>query len=142
MRKSIYPILILAAIMATSCTQNGVQSAPQPLTEKQSALLAKNLAGRVAGKPVSCISSFPSTDFTRVSNSILLYGNSGSVVYQNTLPYGCGGTLRDDDILVFEPFGSKHCEGDTIKLVDRYSGIIGGVCRLGAFVPYKRTSGG
>ena len=141
MRISIYPILILASITAASCTQNGVVSAPQPLTEKQAAMLTKTLAGRVAGKPVNCVSSFPSTNFTRVSDNILLYGNSGPVVYQNTLAYSCNGLSRDDDIMVFEPFGSNHCEGDTIKLVDRHSGILGGVCRLGAFVPYKRTSG-
>jgi hypothetical protein len=140
MRIPIFTILILAGLSA-SCTQNGALSTPQPLTEKQSAILTKALAGRVAGKPVNCVNNLSSTNFTRVSDNILLYQSTGRTVYQNTLPYRCNGLSRDDDIMVFEPFNSSYCKGDTIRLVDRTSGIQGGVCRLGEFVPYKRANG-
>jgi hypothetical protein len=141
MRSSIFPILILAGLTA-ACSQSGALSTPQPLTEKQSAILTKALAGRVAGKPVNCVTNLSSTNFTRVSDDILLYQSTGRTVYQNTLPYRCNGLSRDDDILVFENLlGSSYCKGDTIRLVDRTSGIQGGVCRLGEFVPYKRSNG-
>ncbi len=141
MRKSVISILILAGLTA-ACTQSGALSTPQPLTEKQSSILTKALAGRVAGKPVNCVNNLPSTNFTRVSDNILLYQSTGRTVYQNTLPYRCNGLSRDDDIMVFENlFGSNYCKGDLIRLVDRTSGIPGGVCRLGEFVPYKRSNG-
>jgi hypothetical protein len=141
MRTSFLPALILASLTAASCGVPGAQSAPQPLTEKQSATLTKALAGRTAGPPVDCITSTAATNFTRVSDDILLYRYSGRVVYKNTLPYTCPGLARDDDLLVFEPFGGNYCEGDLVRLVDRNSGIPGKTCRLGAFVPYKRTAG-
>ncbi len=141
MRISVVPILILAGLTA-ACAQSGTLSVPQPLTEKQSAVLTKALAGRVAGKPVNCVNNFASTNFTRVSDDILLYQSAGRTVYQNTLPYRCTGLSRDDDILVFDNLhGGSYCKGDTIRLVDRTSGIQGGVCRLGEFVPYKRSNG-
>ncbi len=141
MRKSTYPILIVATVLAASCTQSGALSTPQPLTEKQSTMLTKALAGRVAGTPVDCVSDLGSVNFTRVSDNIMLYQSTGRTVYQNTLQYTCNGLSRDSDILVFDKFGSNYCKGDLVRLVDRTSGIAGGTCRLGAFVPYKRVNG-
>ena len=125
-----FPLTLVAA-----CGQ--VDSTPKPLTEKQSAMLMKELNGKVAGTPVNCISDFNATNTIRVSDNILLYRVSGRLVYQNTLRSACGGLARDNDIIVSEQFGSQKCKGDIIRLVDRTSGMSGGVCSLGAFVPYR-----
>jgi hypothetical protein len=58
-------------------------------------------------------------------------------VYQNNLRSACSGLARDDDIMVSEQFGSQKCKGDIIRLVDRTTGMTGGVCSLGDFVPYR-----
>ncbi|WP_295444418.1 hypothetical protein [Sphingorhabdus sp. EL138] len=121
--------------LAAACGQ--VDSTPKPLTEKQSAMLMKELNGKVAGAPVNCISDFNATNTIRVSDNILLYRVSGRLVYQNTLRSACSGLARDNDIIVSEQFGSQKCKGDIIRLVDRTSGMSGGVCSLGAFVPYR-----
>ena len=126
----------LTASLLAACAP--VDSTPMPLTEKQSATLAKQLGGKVAGEPVNCISDFQSTNLIRVSDDILLYRVSGNLVYENRLRYSCPGLARDDDIIVSEQFGSQKCRGDIIKLVDRYSGIQGPVCSLGEFVPYRK----
>lgn len=115
-----------------------MDSTPQPLTDKQSALLAKALNGKVAGEPVNCISDFNATNLIRVSDDILLYRVSGRLVYQNRLRSSCPGLARDSDIIVSEQFGSQKCRGDLLKLVDRTSGIQGPVCSLGEFVPYRK----
>ena len=117
-----------------------MDSTPQPLTDKQSALLAKALKGKVAGEPVNCISDFNATNLIRVSDDILLYRVSGRLVYQNRLRSSCPGLARDSDIIVSEQFGSQKCRGDLLKLVDRTSGIQGPVCSLGEFVPYRKEN--
>ena len=117
-----------------------LDSTPQPLTDKQSALLAKALNGKVAGEPVNCISDFNATNLIRVSDDILLYRVSGRLVYQNRLRSSCPGLARDSDIIVSEQFGSQKCRGDLLKLVDRTSGIQGPVCSLGEFVPYRKEN--
>ncbi|MBL0924833.1 MAG: hypothetical protein IBJ12_10265 [Sphingomonadaceae bacterium] len=115
-----------------------MDSTPKPLTEKQAALLAKELDGKTAGKPVSCISDFLGTNVIRVSDDILLYRVSGNLVYKNNLRSSCPGLARDDDIIVSEQFSSQKCRGDLLRLVDRTSGISGPVCSLGEFVPYRK----
>ena len=132
---TIAAILPALAVLA-SCGE--MDSTPQPLTDKQAAVLTKQLNGKVAGAPVRCISDYNSTNLVRVSDDILLYRVSGNLVYQNNLRSSCPGLARDSDIIVSEQFGSQKCRGDLIKLVDRTSGIQGPVCSLGEFVPYRK----
>ena len=129
-----FPLTLIAA-----CGE--VDSTPAPLTEKQSALLTKELSGKVAGKPVTCISDYNASNLIRVSDSILLYRVSGRLVYQNNLRYACPGIARDTDVIVSEQFGGQKCRGDVLRLVDRTSGIPGAVCSLGEFTPYRAAAG-
>ena len=130
-----FTALALPLMLVAACGQ--VDSTPKPLTEKQSAVLMKELNGKVAGTPVNCISDFNATNTIRVSDNILLYRVSGRMVYQNNLRSACSGLARDDDIIVSEQFGGQKCKGDIIRLVDRTSGMTGGVCSLGDFLPYR-----
>ena len=138
--------LILALAFAlplsalASCGE--VDSTPKPLTDKQSERLNKELDGKIAGKPVNCISDFNGTNVIRISDDILLYRVSGNLVYKNKLRSSCPGLARDNDILVSEQFGSQKCRGDFLKLVDRTSGIPGPICSLGEFVPYRKDRSG
>jgi len=141
MRSSVYPIVALAAFVTASCTAEGPASSPKPLTEKQAEKLDKALKGKVAGKPVNCITNIRSTSFTRVSDDILLYRQSRRLVYQNRLGSSCPGLARDDDIIVTRVYGSRYCKGDIITLVDRNSGFPGPSCTLGQFIPYRPAEG-
>jgi hypothetical protein len=132
------PIILTAFTLPLVASCGQVDSTPKPLTEKQTALLAKELDGKIAGKPVSCISDFLGTNVIRVSDDILLYRVSGNLVYKNDLRSSCPGLARDDDIIVSEQFSSQKCRGDLLRLVDRTSGISGPVCSLGDFVPYRK----
>ncbi len=136
MRSTKLLALVLPLSLLAACGE--VDSTPKPLTDKQSTLLSKELAGKVAGKPVNCISDFNATNMVRISDDILLYRVSGNLVYKNNLRSSCPGLARDNDIIVSEQFGGQKCRGDLLKLVDRTSGIPGPVCSLGEFVPYRK----
>ena len=128
----ILPLMTLAACGA-------MESTPVPLTEKQTQRLDKELAGKIAGKPMTCISTFNAENMVRISDDILLYRVSGNLVYKNNLRSSCPGLGRDSDIVVMEQFGGQKCRGDLVRLVDRTSGIPGPVCSLGEFVPYRKN---
>jgi hypothetical protein len=140
MRIATLIFVFAAGASLASCAQTDAESTPKPLTEKQSKLLSKELDGKVAGKPVSCIADYNADNIIRVSDDLLLFRESGRLVYQNRLRYPCPGLARDNDVLVMEQFGSQKCRGDLIKLVDRTSGIQGPTCSLGEFVPYRKVA--
>jgi hypothetical protein len=134
-------ISVLALASVSACAPMGTASGPSPMTEKQAQVLAKELGGKVAGKPQNCLPHNNADNVIRISDDMLLYRQSSRVVYQNKLRYPCHGLARDSDIMVTETFGGSLCKGDLLKLVDRTSGIQGPVCSLGEFVPYRKQAG-
>lgn len=130
-------VALAASALLSSCAQTAQSARADELTPDQLALLDRNLGGKVAGEPVSCISSVPSTQTIRVSDSILLYRVSGRLVYRNDLRSSCIGLARDNDVIVSVVHNSGPCRGDILRLVDRTSGISGGSCVLGEFTPYR-----
>jgi Family of unknown function (DUF6491) len=139
MRTAFIALGLTAGLLLSGCSASDADSTPLPLTEKQSKLLTKQIGGKVAGTPVSCISTLQSDAVIRVSDDMLLYKVSGRLVYQNRLKSPCPGLASDRDIMVTEQFGSQQCRGDIIKLVDRIGGIPGPFCVLGDFVPYRKA---
>ena len=110
------------------------QAAPRLTPEQQ---LAKAIEGRVAGKPVSCIDPRLNANSRVIDRTAIIYG-SGRTIYvqQPDNP----GSLRSDDILVTELFGtSQLCNVDIVRLVDRNGFWWRGFVNLTPFVPYTRT---
>ena len=146
MTARILPLFVSGAMMAmlAGCAPAGsAEPGAAALTPKQAEVLDKQLAGKVAGKPVLCLNSTGRNYQTiRVSDDILLYRASGNLVYRNTLRGGCPGLARDDDIMVIRSYSPGTCKGDFIHLVDRTSGIRGPTCVLGEFVPYRKVDAG
>ena len=98
--------------------------------------LQKMLEGRVAGKPVHCLSLASTRESTIIENRAIVY-RSGGKLYVNNLR-GHANRLDDDDILVTKTYGSQLCRNDAVHLVDRTSQIQHGFVILGDFVPYTR----
>ncbi len=130
-----------APLALNACAASTASAQSDALTPDQLALLERNLGGKVAGSPVSCIPSSTSSSTIRVSDSVLLYRASGRLVYKNELRQSCPGLARDNDVIVSRSSGSGPCRGDIIRLVDRASGIGGPSCVLGEFVPYRTPAG-
>lgn len=134
----------MATILLAGCAPSAsVGTEAAALTPEQAETLNKELAGKVAGEPVTCLNGNARSYSTiRVSDDILLYRASGNLVYRNTLRGSCPGLARDNDIIVVRSFGSGTCRGDLFHLVDRTSGIRGPTCAFGEFVPYRKVDGG
>ncbi|HEY1125380.1 MAG TPA: hypothetical protein VGE65_07080 [Sphingobium sp.] len=119
---------LTAAISASAATN-------EP-NAKGEARLAKMIAGRTAGQPVSCIPSQLDSQHLQVIEGTALVYDAGSTIY--VARPDDPNSLSSNDILVINRFGSQLCKQDVIRTVDRYSGFMTGVVFLGDFVPYKK----
>lgn len=131
MRKLALAIAASAVLLGGCATASGK---PQ-LTPQQR--LDKMLEGRVAGKPVDCISSFDTRDMTILDKTAIVF-RSGGTLYVNR-PQNAD-QLDSDDILVTRTFGSQLCRLDIVKTVDRVGRFENGFINLGDFVPYRKPS--
>ncbi|MBY9065150.1 hypothetical protein K7957_19625 [Sphingomonas yunnanensis] len=99
--------------------------------------LAELLRGRTAEPAVRCITPTTNDSQRIVSGKAIVYGN-GRRIWVN-VPIGRLDTMRWDDVLVTERFGSQLCRNDQIRIVDRFSRVPRPILRLGDFVPYVKA---
>ena len=125
--------ICLMPLMLAACAGG---SEPPRLTEKQAARLEAALEGKVAGEPVNCVSRYPGSSLTAVSESVLLYRVSGRLIYRNDLIGSCTGLGRGDTLII-KPTGSQYCRGDIARSADLVTGSVTGGCALGSFTPYR-----
>jgi hypothetical protein len=111
---------------------------PQPLSPKEQADLTKVLDGKIAGKPVNCVSSINGRNLRAIGDSTLVYQVNRNVVYKNELLGRCTG-LSWGDTLVLNVRNSQYCRGDIARVVNLQSGMMSGSCALGDFVPYTKA---
>lgn len=126
----------LALLPVVGAVSSDAADSAHVLNAKQQAELDKVLAGKVAGKPVSCIDATRQPSLRVISDDVIVYTDGRRTAYRNDLIGRCPG-LKWDDIPVIHSFGSRYCRGDFIRMVSRTSGIGGGGCALGSFTPYK-----
>jgi hypothetical protein len=103
--------------------------------EEDGAELARQLAGRSAGEPQSCVSITQLAPLEIVDRETIAY-RSGSTIYVNRLGGNCPG-LRPFNTLIIETHGSQYCRGDRVRTLEPGSSIPGPICPLGDFVPYR-----
>jgi hypothetical protein len=120
------PLILTAAVLLASC------AAPPP---PPGAELARVTAGRVAGPPQTCVTTFGQQNLRVVDSSTLAYGD-GRSVYINHLPGPCPG-LSQFNTIIIEPQGSQYCRGDRVRALQPGSIIPGPTCNLGDWVPYS-----
>ena len=130
-------MLMTAALAAASAAAAPSVAAQRDSPEIQ---LQKLLAGRVAGKPVTCISLWGSNSSQIIDGKAIVY-RVGSRLYVN-VPRSGAQSLRRDDILVTRTIGSQLCSIDTVQLIDRSARIPRGFVSLGQFVPYSKVKTG
>ena len=130
MRKLTLAIAAAAAVLAGPALQ-----AKPRLTPEQR--LDKMLAGREAGKPVSCISSWDQRDMEVLDKTAIVF-RAGSTIYVNRPANAAD--LDSDDILVTRSHTGQLCKIDIVTTVDRSGHFQTGFVNLGEFVPYRRIS--
>lgn len=130
----------MKTILATLLAGAALLAAPVANAQRHRATpdekLAKLLEGRVAGKPVDCI-SLSRTGASQVIEGKAIVYTVGNTLYVNQ-PRGGGDQLDDNSILVTNTFGSQLCSIDTVRLIDRVSFFPRGFVLLGEFVPYTK----
>ena len=125
--------LAIALTAATVLLAGPALDARPRLTPQQE--LDKLIAGREAGKPVHCISTFDSREMRILDKTAIVFG-WGNTIWVNT-PRNLE-QLDDDDILVTRTSGSQLCDLDIVHTLDRSSQFFNGSLSLGEFVPYRR----
>jgi hypothetical protein len=107
------------------------------LAERGEQQLAKMVAGRVAGAPVSCIRLHDVRSSQVLDGTAIVYEGSRGRLYVNR-PESGAQTLRSDDILVTKTWTDELCNVDTVRLLDQGARFERGFVGLGQFVPYDR----
>ncbi len=96
------------------------------------------LAGRMPGKPTSCINQ-PQIDDTEIFDTgDILYRMKNGPDYLNTPSPRCA-ALRHDRGTISRTPSTSLCSGDILRVVDFTSHFDYGSCALGEFVPYPRV---
>lgn len=130
MRKLAFLVAAGAALVAGT----GLQARERLTGEEK---LAKQLEGRVAGEPVSCISLTASRETQIIDNTAIVFGR-GNVIYVNRPAHPS--SLDSDDIMVTRITGSQLCRLDIVRMHDRSGGFYSGFVGLQDFVPYRRVA--
>ena len=124
-------------ILASAAAAFAPAQAKSPDPAKGERQLAQALDGRVAGEPVDCI-SLHRIRSSRIINRTAIVYDAGGTLYVNR-PRAGASSLRDWDVMVTRPFGSRLCKVDTVQMVSPGSSMLSGIVFLGDFVPYKRV---
>lgn len=114
----------------------GTAAAASSSSDQGEARLARMLAGRTAGKPVSCIDTM-NPDKMQVIDGVAVVYDAGRTIYvaRPTDPR----MLRPTDALVIDRFSpSRLCVQEAMRTIDRYDHHTTGVLFLQDFVPYTK----
>jgi hypothetical protein len=111
--------------------------ASNSLAERGEQQLAKMVADRVPGPPVSCIRLHDVRSSQVLDGTAIVYEGSRGRLYVNRPELGAE-TLRSDDILLTKTWTDELCNIDTVRLLDQGTRFERGFVGLGQFVPYDR----
>lgn len=124
-------ILISAfALGASSCTT-------PPTTPGGQSALAREVAGRVAGPPRSCVNSNQSANLRVIDSQTLAY-NDGPTIWVTHLGAPCPGIQTLSTLIVEPKLGGQYCRGDHVRGLEQGAIIPGATCFIDNWVPYRR----
>ncbi len=118
----------------------GCAASDTDLAARERSALERELAGRVAGQPRSCVPAGSSHGLEIVGERTLVYRRAGTVWVNRPLTE-CAG-FRPVSALRVETTGSQYCRGDHVQAIELDNSIPGPTCVLGDFVPYRRPANG
>lgn len=124
---------LFVALAACSVEQAGPLSAPRAVNSQGE----RALAGKVAGKPVSCISARDADRPIELAGGAVAYRASANLVYVQDFGGSCANVHDSDVYLVRTSPLSQLCRGDIAQAVSRAGNIPIGSCVYADFVPYR-----
>lgn len=118
-----------AALLASSSIAQHGQS------PRAAEKLAKALAGRAPGQPLSCISDRAKMQI--IDDWTILYRDRGTVYVQKPRG-GCHGLANGMSLIRNQFVSTRLCRGDINRIVDLRTGFGTGACVYSEFVPYRK----
>jgi len=129
--------LLLISVGLVACTTTAAQQQPLRSAAKQQEF-DRLLAGKVAGRPQSCLPHYSSNDMVVIDERTIAFRDGNRRVYINHMMGGCS-NLGGSYALVTRQFGSADlCRGDIGQVVDLTNHFTVGSCVFGDFIPYAR----
>ena len=128
-------VLVIVGFALAGCM---TQPPPATRTAEAQAQFQKLTAGKIAGRPISCLPSYRRTQMVPIDNSTVAF-KDGRTVYVNHLIGECSGLRNGWYTLVTRSSGPGMCRGDIAHIADLSTGIVVGTCAIGDFVPYRRS---
>ena len=127
------PLLIGLAVGSCTAAPPGPPSA---YAVQQQARLAALTAGKVPGRPVSCLPTYRRNDMVVIDDNTIVFRDGSRRVYVNHMNGGCSGLDYGHNALVTRTTSSELCRGDIAQVLDTSARITIGSCVFGDFVPY------
>jgi hypothetical protein len=132
--RTIIPLLIVTAVAGCSA-QTPQQTAA--LNAKAQTRLAQLTAGKVPGKPETCLPSYRQNDMIVIDDYTIAFRDGTDRVWINKPKGGCNLLSAGPYALVTRSFGGMGlCSGDIAQVVDTLSRTTVGSCVMSEFVPY------
>jgi hypothetical protein len=129
--------LILATAAIAGCTTGPAQPTR---TAQNQAKYESILAGKVEGKPLSCLPTMAGNNMQVIDESTLLFRQTPNKVYVSHMNGPCANVDVPGYALVSKQYGAQGlCSGDIATVVDTSNGMTTGSCVFGDFVPYEKA---
>ncbi len=125
--RSLLPLLAVPLLLAAS-------DAPAPLSAKA----LKELEGRTAGAPVSCVQLRRIQSTRIVDETAIIYKQSSRLWYVNQPDRGHCALLHPNRVLITRTTTAQLCGADLVTVAEANSPITYGACGLSEFVPYTK----
>jgi hypothetical protein len=125
--------LVLLAAGLASC------AAPQPYRQSPQAQQQLNLllAGKVPGRPVSCLPNYNANDMQVIDGRNVAFKLGSRTVYMMHLSAGCELLGNGGYALLTKQFGGMGmCQGDIARVFDTTSRFTIGSCAIERIVPF------
>jgi hypothetical protein len=132
--RSVIPFLIVAAV--AGCTAGSTRMTVTGQAEAQTRL-NRLLAGKVPGRPQSCLANYRANDMTVIDDYTLAFRDGTNRVWINKPAGGCNLLSAGPyALLTKQTTGLGLCRGDIAQVVDTLNRTTVGSCVLSDFVPY------
>jgi len=124
-----------AMALIVACAAQPMGSDRDPRGE---ARLAQALAGKVAGRPISCLPHYRTNEMEVIDRDTILYRNGRTSFVQHTNGYCYPNGSRGGYALVTHQYGSLGlCRGTIGQVLETSSRIFSGSCSFNDFIPYR-----
>jgi hypothetical protein len=132
--RSVIPFLIVAAV--AGCTAGSTRMTVTGQAEAQTRLNTL-LAGKVPGRPQSCLANYRANDMIVIDDYTLAFRDGTNRVWINKPAGGCNLLSAGPyALLTKQTTGLGLCRGDIAQVVDTLNHTTVGSCVLSDFVPY------